>query len=197
MSVSIDLTLAVACPGWFCAGGRRAASRAAEANVQATLQRWLQDLVLIQAVSVDVVDSAAYITIQYVGPAHPADAGGAVFHRTQQRFVFGICVRGRCVTSQDANQDTRDEHCDDARHAGHDYPAVTFASFRRQMLDSAGDDFTRYSERAPSRHGHRWSKCCRAADELSMFQDAVATEAYLATARLRDQCGGARCSIIG
>ncbi len=39
---------------------------ALQANVQATLQRWLQDLVVIQSVSVDVVDSAAYITIQYI-----------------------------------------------------------------------------------------------------------------------------------
>lgn len=52
--------------GMVFAPGGDVLQAALQANVQATLQRWLQDLVIIQSVDVEVIDSAAYITIQYV-----------------------------------------------------------------------------------------------------------------------------------
>lgn len=61
--------------GMVFAPGGDVLQAALQANVQATLQRWLQDLVIIQSVDVEVIDSAAYITIQYVVP------------RTQQQQV--------------------------------------------------------------------------------------------------------------
>ena len=39
---------------------------ALQASVQATLQRWLADLVMVQAVAVEVEDSTVTITVQYV-----------------------------------------------------------------------------------------------------------------------------------
>lgn len=52
--------------GMVFASGGDVLESALQANVQATLQRWLQDLVVIQSVNVEVVDSAAYVTIQYI-----------------------------------------------------------------------------------------------------------------------------------
>ncbi|MBL8632167.1 MAG: GPW/gp25 family protein [Myxococcales bacterium] len=39
---------------------------ALQASVQATLQRWLADLVMVQAVAVEVEDSTVSVTVQYV-----------------------------------------------------------------------------------------------------------------------------------
>ena len=105
--------------GWFCAGGDAAAT-ALQANVRATLQRWLQTTGVVQAVSVDVVDSGGVHHDPVRGPAHPADAGGAVSTEPQQRFVFCHHVRGSASRARRRKpRHHKDEHCDDARHAGH------------------------------------------------------------------------------
>lgn len=67
-----------------------------------------------------------------------------------------------------------------------DYLAKDFASFRRLMLDRISVLAPDQTERSPADLGVALVELVAyAADQLSYFQDAVATEAYLGTARLR------------
>ena len=67
-----------------------------------------------------------------------------------------------------------------------DYLTKDFASFRRLMLDHLSQLVPDWKEQSPADLGHALVEVLAyAADYLSYYQDAVATEAYLGTARLR------------
>jgi hypothetical protein len=67
-----------------------------------------------------------------------------------------------------------------------DYLAKDYASFRRLMLDHLSQLVPDWREQTPADLGHVLVELLAyAADHLSYYQDAVATEAYLGTARLR------------
>src|SRR5688572_2375435 len=67
-----------------------------------------------------------------------------------------------------------------------DYLAKDYASFRRVMLDRLAEIAPGWRERNPADVGITMVELVAyAADHLSYYQDAVATEAYLATARRR------------
>jgi hypothetical protein len=67
-----------------------------------------------------------------------------------------------------------------------DYLAKDYASFRRLMLDRLAAILPRWQERNPADVGVAIVETLAyAADQLSYYQDAVATEAYLGTARRR------------
>jgi hypothetical protein len=67
-----------------------------------------------------------------------------------------------------------------------DYLAKDYASFRRLMLDHLSQLVPDWREQSPADLGHALVEVLAyAADSLSYYQDAVATEAYLGTARLR------------
>jgi hypothetical protein len=67
-----------------------------------------------------------------------------------------------------------------------DYLAKDFASFKRLMLDSISHELPAFTERHEADVGIAVIDVLAfAADHLSYFQDAVATEAYLQTARRR------------
>src|SRR5439155_8650077 len=69
---------------------------------------------------------------------------------------------------------------------GIDYLAKDYASFRRLMLDRLAFLLPEWTERNPADLGVALVEVLAyAADELSYYQDAVATEAYLGTARRR------------
>ena len=66
------------------------------------------------------------------------------------------------------------------------YLAKDYASFRRLMLDHLSQLAPGWQEQNPSDLGHAIVEVLAyAADYLSYYQDAIATEAYLGTARLR------------
>ena len=66
------------------------------------------------------------------------------------------------------------------------YLAKDYASFRRLMLDHLSQLVPDWREQSPADLGHALVEVLAyAADYLSYYQDAVATEAYLGTARLR------------
>lgn len=89
--------------------------------------------------------------------------------------------------SQDTSQDaTRSSTATTQTAPDIDYLSRDFASFRRQMLDRLATISPGTASGHPADFGTVLVELlAQAADELSMFQDAVATEAYLATARLR------------
>jgi hypothetical protein len=67
-----------------------------------------------------------------------------------------------------------------------DYLAKDYASFRQLMLDRLAVTMPRWKERSPSDLGIALVELVAyAADHLSYYQDAVATEAYVGTARRR------------
>ena len=67
-----------------------------------------------------------------------------------------------------------------------DYLAKDYASFRRQMLDRLAVTMPGWTERNPADVGVMLVETLAyVADHLSYYQDAVATEAYLGTARRR------------
>jgi hypothetical protein len=67
-----------------------------------------------------------------------------------------------------------------------DYLAKDYASFRQRMLDSLAGTLPEWRERSPADLMVALVELLAdAADQASYFQDAVATEAYLGTARLR------------
>jgi len=67
-----------------------------------------------------------------------------------------------------------------------DYLAKDYASFRRLMLDHLSLLVPDWKEQSPADLGHAIVEVLAyAADYLSYYQDAVASEAYLGTARLR------------
>lgn len=67
-----------------------------------------------------------------------------------------------------------------------DYLAKDYASFRRLMLDRLAVTIPKWQERNPADLGIMLVEIlAHAADYLSYYQDAVATEAYLGTARKR------------
>ena len=67
-----------------------------------------------------------------------------------------------------------------------DYLAKDYASFRRLMLDRLATILPEWQERNPADVGVAIVETLAyAADQLSYYQDAVATEAYLGTARRR------------
>jgi hypothetical protein len=67
-----------------------------------------------------------------------------------------------------------------------DYLAKDYASFRQRMLDHLAQKLPEWSERSPADLLVTLVELLAdAADQASYYQDAVATEAYLGTARLR------------
>jgi Baseplate J-like protein len=67
-----------------------------------------------------------------------------------------------------------------------DYLAKDYASFRQLMLDRLAVTMPQWKERSPADVGNMLVELVAyTADHLSYFQDAVATEAYLGTARRR------------
>ena len=67
-----------------------------------------------------------------------------------------------------------------------DYLAKDFATFRQLMLDHLSVLVPNWTEKSPADLGHVLIETLAyAADYLSYYQDAVATEAYLSSARLR------------
>lgn len=67
-----------------------------------------------------------------------------------------------------------------------DYLAKDYASFRQLMLDRMATLLPDWNERSPADVGVMLTELLAyAADQLSYYQDAVATEAYLSTARHR------------
>jgi hypothetical protein len=89
----------------------------------------------------------------------------------------------------DASWDCRDKcHCNDALPASPqlDYLAKDYASFRRMLLDRLSLVSPRWRERNPADLGVALVELLAyEADRLSYRQDAIATEAYLGTARSR------------
>ncbi len=74
----------------------------------------------------------------------------------------------------------------DDNHLDIDYLAKDYASFRQLMLHQLGILAPDWTESHPADFGNALVEVLAyAADYLSYFQDAVATEAYLGTARLR------------
>ena len=66
------------------------------------------------------------------------------------------------------------------------YLAKDYAGFRRLLLDHLSLWLPDWNEEHPADLGHALVEVLAyAADHLSYYQDAVATEAYLGTARLR------------
>jgi predicted phage baseplate assembly protein len=88
------------------------------------------------------------------------------------------------------DQDCRPDGCPPLGPAGGapviDYLAKDYAGFRRLMLDRLAQTLPDWTERRPMDLGVTVVEVLAyAADHLSYFQDAVATEAYLQTARRR------------
>ena len=100
------------------------------------------------------------------------------------RFFRGAAVRfdGRPPSAAPAGERARD--LPDA--ADIDYLAKDYASFRQVMLERMAAHVPQWSERNPADIGVAIVEVLAyAADYLSYYQDAVATEAYLDTARRR------------
>jgi len=98
------------------------------------------------------------------------------------RFTFKVdCPTGfDCVTDEDCPAEARDE-------PDIDYLAKDYASFRRLMLDRMAVVAPDWQERNPADIQVALVELLAfVGDRLSYFQDAVATEAYLGTARRRD-----------
>lgn len=95
----------------------------------------------------------------------------------------------RFCTSGVAEEDCADDACMPASHVAPppiDYVAKDYASFRRLMLDRLSQIVPNWNERNPADLGVTIVEALAYhADHLSYFQDAIATEAYLQTARRR------------
>lgn len=96
---------------------------------------------------------------------------------------FRFCTSG--IVEEDCAQDP----ClpeENLPHPPIDYVAKDYASFRRLMLDRLAQTVPNWTERCPADLGITLVEALAYhADHLSYFQDAVATEAYLQTARRR------------
>ena len=79
-----------------------------------------------------------------------------------------------------------------------DYLVKDYAGFRRLILDRLAQAMPGWQERSPADVGVVLAELlAHAADTLSYYQDAVATEAYLGTARKRVSCTATSgCSTI-
>jgi hypothetical protein len=97
------------------------------------------------------------------------------------RFSFKV----DCPSDFDCRRE--DECVEEVRRAPHiDYLAKDYASFRRLMLDRLQQTMPEWRERNPLDLGITLVEAIAyEADQLSYHQDAVATEAYLGTARRR------------
>lgn len=136
--------------------------------------RWL--VVLVD----DAGDFSTY-TLALTTPGGDGPAGGFDLKLSQVEFSF----KADCPATFDCATETS---CDAAPEAAPelDYLARDFASFRQLMFDRLAltqpDDASDHPARLRTM---LVELVAHAADDLAYFQDAVATEAYLGTARLR------------
>lgn len=110
--------------------------------------------------------------------AQPADFDPIL---REVRFAFKV----ECPSDFDCVDDDVDEQTVPASPTI-DYLAKDYASFRQLMLDRMSVTLEDWVERSPADLGVALVEVLAyAADHLSYYQDAVGTEAYLATARTR------------
>lgn len=94
-------------------------------------------------------------------------------------FQVGCCAESDCAPPDDCAPERREE-------TAIDYMARDAASLRRLMLDRLSLTTPSWRERNPADLGVALVELfAHVGDRLSYYQDAVATEAYLGTARLR------------
>jgi hypothetical protein len=136
----------------------------------------------ILVVRTDTSGDHSTYTLRLVASADPsASAPGFDPLLSSIRFSFKV----DCPSDFDCK---RDDDCDDpVAAAPHiDYLAKDYSSFRRLMLDRLDQTMPGWRERNPVDVGIALVEAVAyEADQLSYYQDAVATEAYLGTARLR------------
>ncbi len=143
--------------------------------------------------SVEIQDDVLIVRIDSPGDFSPYVlrlAGIAGDDRPPEGFDPALAqIEFRFKVDCPSNFDCRESHdcpLDEKTQPQIDYLAKDYGSFRRLMLDRLAALMPDWRERSPA---DLWVALTEAiafrADELSYFQDAVATEAYLGTARQR------------
>lgn len=165
-------------------GGRR------ERNIQATKVRFERsgepDLDDVMVVSVDRPGDYSTYRLEIVD----LDNRGHLTHRPPEGFDprytgLDFSFKADCRTDQDPAEGPVCEGGEPAP-AAISYLAKDYQSFRQLMLDRMALTAPGWTERhAPDLGMTLVELLAYAADDLSYYQDAVATEAYLGTARLR------------
>ena len=126
-------------------------------------------------------DYSPYRLLLTTSPTDPAPPTGFDLQLSEVEFFF----KAECPSDFDCKQVLR---CppEILREPQIDYLAKDYASFRRLMLDRLAVTVPDWKERNPADVGVMLVEVlAHAADQLSYYQDAVATEAYLGTARKR------------
>jgi predicted phage baseplate assembly protein len=122
-------------------------------------------------------------TLRLIRSVAEPDEAPLGFDRRFAQAEFRFCTSGV------AQEDCAPEACpalDDLPLPPIDYLAKDYASFRKLMLDRLSQTIPQWTERSPADLGVTIVEVLAYhADHLSYFQDAVATEAYLQTARRR------------
>jgi hypothetical protein len=126
-------------------------------------------------------DFSRYRLVLVDSPTNPAPPAGF----DPQLSAVGFSFKVECPSDFDCqvDQECPPETLPEPRI---DYLAKDYASFRRLMLDRLSTVMPDWTERNPADVGVAIVETVAyVADQLSYFQDAVATEAYLGTARRR------------
>lgn len=133
-------------------------------------------------VSVDQAGDFSWYSFALIDPAQPEDtAAGFDPCLASIRFSF----KAQCPSEFDC-ADSSDCPGPVPPEPALDYLAKDYASFRRLMLDRMGQLIPGYRERNPADFSVALVEMLAyVGDQLSYYQDAVATEAYLGTARRR------------
>jgi hypothetical protein len=138
----------------------------------------------VLVVRTDVRGDFSTYTLRLVAPA-PGAAEPPPDGFDPQLASVGFSFKVECPSEFDC---AAEPACAEPRPAGPpiDYLAKDFASFRRLMLDRLAITMPAWTERSAGDLGVALVEVLAyAADHLSYHQDAVATEAYLGTARRR------------
>ena len=160
------------------AGALGAADQAALDESAPTVEERQRTVVVLASSSGDYSTYTLRIVADTEPPVHHPDFD-PILHET--RFSFKV----ECPSEFDCRPR---EECVTAEEPGPriDYLAKDYASFRRLMLDRLAQTVPEWRERNPADVGVALVEAIAyAADRVSYQQDAAATEAYLATARLR------------
>lgn len=126
-------------------------------------------------------DLSTYTLRLVASPTEPGPPAGFDRHLSEIEFSFGTGPSGEFDCAAD-------RVCREPSWPAPqiDYLAKDYASFRRLMLDRLATTMPDWQERNPADSGVVLVELLAyAADHLSYYQDAVATEAYLGTARKR------------
>jgi hypothetical protein len=157
---------------------------AAESARFTALLNGLDDPARVLVVRTDARGDFSTYTLRLVEPgpgaAEPPPAGF-----DPQLAAVDFSFKVECPSEFDCRTD---DGCEEAAPAAPpiDYLAKDYASFRRLMLDRLAITMPGWTERSPADLGIALVEVLAyAADHLSYYQDAVATEAYLGTARRR------------